>query len=130
MEDMYGYHSISDYTISPETTNLISPPSDQYHHNHNHHTSLDHYRSLYGSDELISATKPNNGHDHENDDVIKAKIANHPLYPKLLDAFIDCQKLGAPPEMVCLLDELRRENDVVSACLGADPELDEFMISG
>ncbi|PWA52973.1 KNOTTED-like homeobox protein [Artemisia annua] len=133
MEDMYGYHSISDYTISPET-NLISPPSDQYHHHHNH-TSLDHYRSLYGSDELLSATasvisksvsKPND-HDHENDEAIKAKIANHPLYPKLLDAFIDCQKLGAPPEMVCLLDELRQENDVVSACLGADPELDEFM---
>lgn len=99
MEDMYGYHSISDYTISPET-NLISPPSDQYHHHH--HTSLDHYRSLYGSDELLSATasvisksvsKPND-HDHENDEAIKAKIANHPLYPKLLDAFIDCQKVG------------------------------------
>lgn len=133
MEDMYGYHSISDYTISPET-NLISPPSDQYHHHHN--TSLDHYRSLYGSDELLSATasvisksvsKSNDHDDHENDEAIKAKIANHPLYPKLLDAFIDCQKLGAPPEMVCFLEELRQENDVVSACLGADPELDEFM---
>lgn len=134
MEDMYGYHSISDYTISPET-NLISPPSDQYHHHH-HNTSLDHYRSLYGSDELLSATasvisksvsKSNDHDDHENDEAIKAKIANHPLYPKLLDAFIDCQKLGAPPEMVCFLEELRQENDVVSACLGADPELDEFM---
>lgn len=36
--------------------------------------------------------------------------------------------------MVCLLDEIRRENDVcmrnaaASTCLGADPELDEFMV--
>ncbi|XP_029126139.1 homeobox protein knotted-1-like 6 [Cajanus cajan] len=40
--------------------------------------------------------------------------------------------VGAPPEMACLLEEIRRENDVckmdvVSTCVGADPELDEFM---
>ena len=43
-------------------------------------------------------------------------------------------QVGAPPEIACLLDEIRRENDVcnrdaVSTCLGADPELDEFMVS-
>ncbi|XP_027100190.2 homeobox protein knotted-1-like 6 [Coffea eugenioides] len=65
--------------------------------------------------------------------VIKAKIASHPSYPKLLDAYIDCQKVGAPPEIAGFLDEIRRENggfckgDAISTCLGADPELDEFM---
>ncbi|KAJ6339767.1 hypothetical protein OIU77_007667 [Salix suchowensis] len=65
---------------------------------------------------------------------IRDKIASHPLYPRLLEAYIDCQKVGAPPEMAYLLDEIREENDVskrsnniVASCLGADPELDEFM---
>ncbi|KAI3720327.1 hypothetical protein L6452_21243 [Arctium lappa] len=166
MEDMYGFNSISDYTISPETTNLISSSSDQYHAVTS--TSVDHYRTFYGSENLLSAAasviseavsmaatphqillprsrssrqrdqnKNDGDHHHHHvdvrDDIIKAKIASHPLYPKLLDAFIDCQKLGAPPEIVCLLDEIRRENDVclrnaaASTCFFADPELDEFM---
>ncbi|XP_073132688.1 homeobox protein knotted-1-like 6 [Henckelia pumila] len=65
---------------------------------------------------------------------LKAKIATHPSYPKLLHAYIDCQKVGAPPEIACLLDEIRRENlhrqDTVinnATCIGMDPELDEFM---
>lgn len=165
MEEMYGFNSMSDYTISPETTNLIS--SSEYHGVTS--TSVDHYRTFYGSDNLLSAAasviseavsmaatphqillprsrsnrqrdqnKNDGDHHHHHhvdvcDDIIKAKIASHPLYPKLLDAFIDCQKLGAPPEIVSLLDEIRRENDVclrnaaASTCLVADPELDEFM---
>ncbi|KAL3501163.1 hypothetical protein ACH5RR_035612 [Cinchona calisaya] len=74
--------------------------------------------------------------DQEEEDacsIIKAKIAAHPSYPKLLDAYIDCQKVGAPPEIACFLDEIRRENggfckgDAITTRLGADPELDEFM---
>ena len=43
-------------------------------------------------------------------------------------------QVGAPPEISCLLDDIRRDNslyrrDSVSSCLGADPELDEFMVS-
>ncbi|XP_042024832.1 homeobox protein knotted-1-like 6 isoform X2 [Salvia splendens] len=75
------------------------------------------------------------GGDHDQEHastVIKAKIASHPSYPKLLDAFIDCQKVGAPPEIACLLDEIRPErdackHDAVSMCFEVDPELDEFM---
>uniref|UniRef100_A0A1D1XVC7 Homeobox protein knotted-1-like 2 n=1 Tax=Anthurium amnicola TaxID=1678845 RepID=A0A1D1XVC7_9ARAE len=64
---------------------------------------------------------------------IKGRIASHPLYPRLLQAYIDCQKVGAPPEVASLLDEIRRESDVKrldaasSSFLGADPELDHFM---
>ncbi|KAK1326245.1 Homeobox protein knotted-1-like 6 [Acorus calamus] len=63
---------------------------------------------------------------------MKAKIASHPRYPRLLEAYIDCQKVGAPPEIASFLDEIRRENDVskrslVSGRIGADPELDEEM---
>ncbi|CAA6671444.1 unnamed protein product [Spirodela intermedia] len=63
---------------------------------------------------------------------IKAMIASHPRYPRLLEAYIDCQKVGAPPEIASLLEDIRRDNDVfkrgaASVLLGTDPELDEFM---
>ncbi|VAI00930.1 unnamed protein product [Triticum turgidum subsp. durum] len=64
-------------------------------------------------------------------DTVKAKIMSHPLYPALLTAFIECQKVGAPPEIVGRLSALAgnldsdpgdRHQDPVP-----DPELDEFM---
>ncbi|KAI9169497.1 hypothetical protein LWI28_013203 [Acer negundo] len=92
----------------------------------------------FGSDELLSAASaiseaaPINQREEDMSSIIKAKIASHPSYPRLLEAYIDCQKVGAPPEIAYLLDEIRRENDIlkrdiVPTCLGADPELDEFM---
>lgn len=74
------------------------------------------------------------GSEEDVSSAIRAKIASHPFYPKLLQAYIDCQKVGAPPEVVEVLDEIRGESDVVCkktnvvpSCLGADPELDYFM---
>ncbi|KAD7116464.1 hypothetical protein E3N88_03732 [Mikania micrantha] len=164
MEEMCGFHSVSGYTVSPET-NVISPTE----YTGDLCTSVDHYQTFYGSDSLLPASAsvvteavsvaatpeqilrhcrhrsnrqrdPNTNdnvdedcHVDACDDIIKAKIISHPLYPKLLDASIDCRKLGAPPEVARLLEEIRRENGVcmrngvVSTCLGADPELDEFM---
>lgn len=92
------------------------------------------YQSLFpafGSDELIPMT-PEIQREEEVSTEIKAKIASHPRYPTLLQAYIDCKKVGAPPEIASLLDECRQEQDVygnetVSTCLAADPELDEFM---
>ncbi|KAJ6807043.1 liguleless 4 [Iris pallida] len=71
-------------------------------------------------------------------DLIKAQIAGHPLYPSLVSAYIECRKLGAPPETVEVLEELAKERkpskdrDAADAAgsaarVGADPELDEFM---
>ncbi|GFP80356.1 homeobox protein knotted-1-like 1 [Phtheirospermum japonicum] len=65
-------------------------------------------------------------------DVIKAQIANHPFYPNLLSAYIECRKVGAPPEMASLLEEISKENLPISTCtheIGTDPELDHFMKS-
>lgn len=98
---------------------------------------------VFGSDELMSAAASEAGsftppeiHDASSA-AIKAKIAAHPCYPRLLQAYIDCHKVGAPPEMTRILDEIRRESDVCrrevvdnhnhNTCLGMDPELDEFM---
>lgn len=67
----------------------------------------------------------------EISDLVKAQIANHPLYPNLVSAYIECRKVGAPPEMASLLEEIGKENLPISNCceIGADPELDEFMES-
>ncbi|KFK41461.1 hypothetical protein AALP_AA2G133900 [Arabis alpina] len=99
---------------------------------------------VFGSNELLSASEtasiitPRIRRSHGDDNsfslgVIKTKIACHPLYPRLLQTYIDCQKVGAPLEIACLLEEIQRENDVYKrdlgplSCFGADPELDEFM---
>jgi len=43
--------------------------------------------------------------------------------------------VGAPMEIACILEEIQRENHVYKrdvaplSCFGADPELDEFMVS-
>ncbi|XP_058076977.1 homeobox protein knotted-1-like 1 [Magnolia sinica] len=64
-------------------------------------------------------------------DFIKAQIASHPKYPSLVSAYIECRKVGAPPEIATLLEEIGRENHPNRVCgeIGADPELDEFMDS-
>lgn len=62
---------------------------------------------------------------------IKTQIATHPLYPSLVSAYIECRKVGAPPELASLLEEIARENHptVPLREIGDDPELDEFMES-
>ncbi|CAN4108905.1 unnamed protein product [Withania somnifera] len=66
-------------------------------------------------------------------DLIKAQIANHPLYPNLLYAYLQCRKVGAPQEMASVLEEISKENNLITSChsteIGTDPELDEFMES-
>ncbi|KAI3997659.1 hypothetical protein MKX01_040632 [Papaver californicum] len=77
----------------------------------------------------------------------KAEIAAHPRYPSLLQAYIECQKVGAPTEVANMLDDIRRHhqdnihgyfcskqqqqqhrNGLFSASrIGQDPELDNFM---
>ncbi|KAK4424538.1 Homeobox protein knotted-1-like 1 [Sesamum alatum] len=64
-------------------------------------------------------------------DTVQAQIANHPLYPYLLSAYLDCRKVGAPPEMASVLEVISKGNHPISICspagIGADPELDAFM---
>ncbi|XP_065847323.1 homeobox protein knotted-1-like 1 [Euphorbia lathyris] len=77
-------------------------------------------------------------HQHENDssnevEAIKAKIIAHPQYSNLLEAYMDCQKVGAPPEIVARLAAARQEfeskqrSSLNSRDNSKDPELDQFM---
>ncbi|OVA16770.1 Homeobox domain [Macleaya cordata] len=67
----------------------------------------------------------------EMSDLIKTQIASHPRYPNLVSAYIECRKVGAPPEMASLLEEIGKESIICGGCteIGTDPELDEFMES-
>ncbi|KAL6960279.1 hypothetical protein U1Q18_043007 [Sarracenia purpurea var. burkii] len=124
MDDMYGLHSmINSYAdnvmMSPEN-NLM--PIEYYQSFYS--SASTYYRTLvFGSDKLISAasvifeaasiTPGVRRNDEDCDDllgVIKAKIASHPFYPRLLEAYIDFQKVGAPSEIAILLDEIRGES--------------------
>ncbi|GAV83443.1 ELK domain-containing protein/KNOX1 domain-containing protein/KNOX2 domain-containing protein/Homeobox_KN domain-containing protein [Cephalotus follicularis] len=64
-------------------------------------------------------------------DVIKTQISNHPLYPNLVSAYIECQKVGAAQEMASFIEEIGRKNTLMSTSgeIGTDPELDDFMES-
>ncbi|KAL9994215.1 putative transcription factor Homeodomain-TALE-KNOX family [Helianthus anomalus] len=77
---------------------------------------------------------------------VKAKIMSHPHYPRLLSAYLNCQKIGAPPEVVERLEEACRASVVaamssrsggagtsdgsgggMNMIIGQDPALDQFM---
>ncbi|KAJ6845466.1 putative homeobox protein knotted-1-like 1 [Iris pallida] len=79
------------------------------------------------------SSAPTSAVDGSEDMMMRARISSHPRYPRLLQAYIDCQKVGAPPEIATFLDEIRRESDTggrrsgVSGLVGSDPELDHFM---
>ncbi|MED6157062.1 hypothetical protein PIB30_019898 [Stylosanthes scabra] len=70
-------------------------------------------------------------------EAIKAKIIAHPQYSNLLEAYMDCQKVGAPPEVAARLVAARQEfearqqrsSSVISSreSSNKDPELDQFM---
>ncbi|KAL0408594.1 UNVERIFIED_CONTAM: Homeobox protein knotted-1-like 6 [Sesamum radiatum] len=155
MDGMYGINPSTgsdDYAdkalLSPENLMIAAeygqyhydsmvPSGDYYHRNipvFESAEELGFQCSVVSESTSVNVQNPREG-DHDDEQassVIKAKIASHPSYPKLLDAYIDCQKVGAPPEIARLLDEIRREKDLskqdaVSMCLGVDPELDEFM---
>nr|BAF56426.1 SHOOTMERISTEMLESS-like protein [Ruscus aculeatus] len=83
---------------------------------------------------LLPAPQQNPNEDYDNN-ILKAKIMSHPHYPKLLSAYINCQKVGAPPEVVARLEEAcssslmigRAASSSSSSAVGGDPALDQFM---
>ncbi|CAI9116029.1 OLC1v1017073C1 [Oldenlandia corymbosa var. corymbosa] len=110
------------------------------HHHHHHQGQKFHYPSIIRThhhhqhlqqqrDENESG---NNGNSDEAD-AIKAKIVAHPQYSDLLDAYMDCQKVGAPPEVVARLTAVRQEflarqrASMAGRDISKDPELDQFM---
>lgn len=135
MEEMYGFRCTPDFSNQAP---LVAFPAD--------FQAFDEQIPIFRSPEqMFSGTSSsaisdaasiqrNNSTGSEDDisSAIRAKIASHPLYPKLLQAYIDCQKVGAPLDIANLFEEMGREKylsrrSAVSIDLGDDPELDQFM---
>ncbi|CAG7893245.1 hypothetical protein BRARA_B01915 [Brassica rapa] len=146
MDRMCGFRSAGDYSEKAELMMSSSESLMSLSDYHNLICSSAGENHVFGSNELFSAAAsalssevsiapPARRADQDNPSLglIKSKIASHPLYPRLLQTYIDCQKVGAPLEIACVLEEIQRENDVYKrdvaplSCFGADPELDEFM---
>ncbi|KAL1810339.1 hypothetical protein DCAR_0730028 [Daucus carota subsp. sativus] len=149
MEQLYGLHSTPDNYSHTTPTNSLPFPATEFHplDTFYHHP----IPILESPDQMFSATSSsavsdaasmqryrNNststGSEDEVSSAIRAKIASHPLYPKLLQAYMDCQKVGAPSDISDLLEEIEREKvyskrSASSTYLGDDPELDEFMVT-
>ncbi|KAI3968735.1 hypothetical protein MKX01_028885 [Papaver californicum] len=75
--------------------------------------------------------------DHNNE-IYKANITSHPLYPSLVHAFLQCRKVGAPPETSSLIDKVysiqQQKHCFITSgdnyhdpTASSDPELDQFM---
>ncbi|XP_062188651.1 homeobox protein rough sheath 1 [Phragmites australis] len=75
---------------------------------------------LYGKHEEISPGEA---------EAIKAKIMAHPQYSALLAAYLDCQKVGAPPDVLERLTAMAAKLDArpPGRHEPRDPELDQFM---
>lgn len=92
MDRMCGFRSTEDYS---EKATLMMPSDYQ---SLICSTTGDNQR-LFGSDELATALSSEllprirKAEDNFSLSVIKSKIASHPLYPRLLQTYIDCQKV-------------------------------------
>ncbi|KAF3323926.1 homeobox protein rough sheath 1-like protein [Carex littledalei] len=62
-------------------------------------------------------------------DRIKAKIMSHPQYSSLLGAYLECQKVGAPQDVIDRLTAIgsRLDSRPSPHRRESDPELDQFM---
>ncbi|KAJ6719603.1 HOMEOBOX PROTEIN TRANSCRIPTION FACTORS [Salix purpurea] len=111
MDGTYGLHSaVAGYSDKE----LISPENLILQSDYQSLLSSEAFRlrtPILGSEEVLSEMASIRT-EEDMSTLIKAKIASHPCYPRLLEVYIDCQKVGAPPGIACFLDEIRRENDL------------------
>ncbi|KAB2627755.1 homeobox protein knotted-1-like 1 [Pyrus ussuriensis x Pyrus communis] len=131
-----GAHPINVKTEA--TTSQHGHPKFQYNNNNNNHHHL--VSSSRGHQPVVHQLQHNL--DLQNDDhslssneveAIKAKIIAHPQYSNLVEAYMDCQRVGAPSDVVPRLSVARQEFEARQRSSGTsretskDPELDQFM---
>ncbi|KAL6990730.1 hypothetical protein U1Q18_008849 [Sarracenia purpurea var. burkii] len=124
-----------------DTNTLFLPlPPPSHNHDQNRHGSGS--SSMMLEDHNNHNLSTNTGcyfmenHGNNNNDggcsSVKAKIMAHPHYQRLLAAYVNCQKIGAPPEVVARLEEAcgaaaAAVGRTGTGYIGEDPALDQFM---
>ncbi|KAH1208664.1 hypothetical protein AAZX31_15G106900 [Glycine max] len=126
----------------PNCSNSSGTPSIMLHNNNtdddNNKTSTNTGLGYYfmESDHHHRNNNNNGSSSSSSSSAVKAKIMAHPHYHRLLAAYVNCQKVGAPPEVVARLEEacasaVTMAGDAAAAagssCIGEDPALDQFM---
>lgn len=119
MDELYGLHSnTTDYSVQGSMDNYLV--NNNYTNNYQSFQTpvagLADRVQVFGPDRLLSGSSSSavsdaasmvaeiqrggggggggrTSSDEEASGVIRAKISSHPLYPKLLQAYIDCQKV-------------------------------------
>ena len=105
MEELYGFHSSATtavYSMETQPENVLSPPGNYPGFPSQAAAFAEH---VFGSGQLLSGSSgisdadsmvaeiQRGSSEEEVSSAIRAKIASHPLYPELLQAYIDCQKV-------------------------------------
>ncbi|OIW14007.1 hypothetical protein TanjilG_09358 [Lupinus angustifolius] len=126
--------STNDHHHNPNSNNSGRNPSIMLENNHNTSANNNSNTGIgYYFMESDHHHNNNNGSSSSSSSSVKAKIMAHPHYHRLLAAYVSCQKVGAPPEVVARLEEACASAVAMagdtggSACLGEDPALDQFM---
>ncbi|KAK4284320.1 hypothetical protein QN277_001172 [Acacia crassicarpa] len=118
---------------SHTTTPFLLPPCTNTSSTSNHQPQNNNSSSSCGLVSFLMEANNNNAGSSSSSAAAKAKIMAHPHYHRLLSAYVNCQKVGAPPEAVARLEEACASaltmtgGGGVSGCIGEDPALDQFM---
>ncbi|CAI9783940.1 unnamed protein product [Fraxinus pennsylvanica] len=116
--------------VSSNTLFLPLPlPSNQDLNRHNGGSSMM-IEENYNSTSTGFYLMENNSNNDGESCVFKANIMAHPHYHRLLAAYVNCQKIGAPPEVVARLEAACASAAAMgsqSSGVGEDPALDQFM---
>ncbi|KAJ8453363.1 hypothetical protein Cgig2_008247 [Carnegiea gigantea] len=110
---------------------LTTAAAARGHHQPPTPTAFHQQQDVGGGGENHGNSSSSGSHEVE---AIKAKIIAHPQYSNLLEAYLDCQKVGAPPEVAARLAAAQQEFEArqrasFTTCMDGskDPELDQFM---
>lgn len=126
MGDLYGLHLVADYShqssSAPPLESLVFPANCQTYSTAS--ADCSHRLPAFGSELLAPVSSAASDAalmveiqraravEEESAAAIRAKIASHPLYPKLLEAFVDCQKVVFYSEKV----QRSRLDSIVEEC--------------
>ncbi|KAI3820214.1 hypothetical protein L1987_07757 [Smallanthus sonchifolius] len=130
---LYGSGGAPDTCLYGRGGNESDPGPEGFHHLHYPHPHPHPIVKIESGGAQKFHNYPSVMSFHNEDETLKAKIISHPHYSNLLQAYMDCQKVGAPPEVVGRLTAVRQEYEarqranLVNSDSYKDPELDQFM---
>nr|AKC35107.1 shoot-meristemless-like 2 protein [Primula vulgaris] len=124
----FGEH-LNSGGIYPMMTMPNSSPSNNNTLFENNHTSENQTSFFMENNQNINSNDDHGGSTSASSISLRAKIMAHPHYHRLLAAYVNCQKIGAPQEVVARLEEAYQVmiGRVGPGCVGDDPGLDQFM---